>query len=112
MQQRPLLIKINPLDNVAIVVNDGGLAPSTYVEAQDFTLVEAVPQGHKVLLTELKENDPIVRYGEIIGYANKDLSAGSWVNEAVTRMPEAPTLDSLDMATRPAPSLELLTGIS
>jgi hypothetical protein len=30
MQQRPLLIKINPQDNVAIVVNDGGLAQGTY----------------------------------------------------------------------------------
>lgn len=110
MQQRPLLIKINPQDNVAIVVNDGGLAQGTYVEAQDITLVEAVPQGHKVLLTTLKENDPIVRYGEIIGYANKALNAGSWVNEAVTLMPEAPTLDSLELATRPAPVLEPLTG--
>ena len=53
MQQRPLLIKINPQDNVAIVVNDGGLAQGTYVEAQDITLVEAVPQGHKVLLLSL-----------------------------------------------------------
>jgi galactarate dehydratase len=28
--QQPLLIKINPQDNVAIVVNDGGLAQGTY----------------------------------------------------------------------------------
>lgn len=108
--QRPLLIKINPLDNVAIVVNDGGLPAGTYVEDQNIHLIEYVPQGHKVVLFDLKENDPIYRYGEIIGYANKALAAGSWVNEAVTQMPDAPELDSLEMATRPAPALEPLTG--
>lgn len=108
--QRPLLIKITPLDNVAIVVNDGGLSSGTYVEQFDITLKEFVPQGHKVVLNALKENDEILRYGEIIGYANKDLPEGCWVNEAVTRMPEAPELDTLEMATRPDPKLEPLTG--
>lgn len=75
--QRPLLIKINPLDNVAIVVNDGGLPSGTYVEQFDLTLKEFIPQGHKVVLNALKENDEILRYGEIIGYANKDLAEGS-----------------------------------
>lgn len=108
--QRPLLIKITPLDNVAIVVNDGGLPSGTYVEQFDITLKEFIPQGHKVVLNALKENDEILRYGEIIGYANKDLPEGCWVNEAVTRMPEAPELDTLEMATRPDPQLESLTG--
>lgn len=107
--QRPLLIKINPLDNVAIVVNDGGLPSGTLIEDYQLTLIEFIPQGHKVSLTDFVENDAIYRYGEIIGYSNKNLSAGSWVNEAVTRMPEAPELDSLEMATRPAPQLEALT---
>ncbi len=97
-------------DGIAIVVNDGGLPAGTYVEDQNIHLIEYVPQGHKVVLFDLKENDPIYRYGEIIGYANKALAAGSWVNEAVTRMPDAPELDSLEMATRPAPALEPLTG--
>lgn len=45
--QRPLLIKINPLDNVAIVVNDGGLPSGTYVEQFDITLKDYVPQDIK-----------------------------------------------------------------
>ena len=79
------LIRISPLDNVAIVVNDGGLPSSTYIEEYQLTLVDEVPQGHKVLLEPLKQGEAIVRYGEIIGYVNKDLPAGSWVNEAVTK---------------------------
>ena len=102
--------KISPLDNVAIVVNDGGLPPSTHIEEYQLILVDHVPQGHKVLLKSLKQGEAIVRYGEIIGYANKDLSAGSWVNEAVTQMPEAPELDDLELATRPDPKLPVLSG--
>ncbi|HCI3537459.1 TPA: galactarate dehydratase [Acinetobacter baumannii] len=107
---KPLLIRISPLDNVAIVVNDGGLPSSTYIEEYQLTLVDEVPQGHKVLLEPLKQGEAIVRYGEIIGYANKDLTAGSWVNEAVTQMPEAPELDDLELATRPDPKLPVLSG--
>ena len=47
---KPLLIKISPLDNVAIVVNDGGLPPSTHIEEYQLILVDHVPQGHKVFL--------------------------------------------------------------
>lgn len=108
--QRPLLIKTNPIDNVAIVVNDDGLASGTYVEQFDITVKEFVPQGHKVVLSDLNENDEILRYGEVIGYASKNLAKGCWVNEAVTRMPKAPDLDNLEMATRPDPKLEPLTG--
>lgn len=108
--QRPLLIQIHAQDNVAIVVNDGGLPKGTYIEEHQVTLVDDIPQGHKVTLSDLKLDDPIIRYGEIIGYANEDLAQGRWVNEAVTRMPTPPNLNELEMATRPAPKLEPLTG--
>lgn len=105
-----LLIKINPADNVAIVVNAGGLPKGTLIPEFQLTLLDDIPQGHKVLLSDLAQDAPIIRYGEVIGYALCDLKAGNWVNEAVTRMPDSPTLDSLEMATRPAPQLEPLTG--
>ncbi|MDQ1209315.1 galactarate dehydratase [Acinetobacter baylyi] len=109
---KPILIQINPLDNVAIVVNDQGLEKQTVIEEYQLTLVDDVPQGHKVLLKALKKDEAIIRYGEIIGYANADLEAGRWVNESVTRMPEAPELDKLELATRPAQPLESLTGFT
>ena len=48
----PRTIQVHPADNVAIVVNDGGL-PAGSVLPGGLTLVEAVPQGHKVALTDL-----------------------------------------------------------
>ncbi len=72
-------------------------------------LREAVPQGHKVALSDLKQGDAVVRYNVVIGYALKDLPRGSWVNERVIEMPVAPGLTDLPIGTRvpaPLPPLE------
>ena len=42
-------IRMNPADNVAIVVNDGGLAAGAVLES-GLVLTQRVPQGHKVAL--------------------------------------------------------------
>src|SRR5215472_3501 len=86
MKQSPLYIRVHPDDNVAIVVNDGGLDAGA-VFSDGLTLCERVPQGHKVALQDLAEGDAVVRYNVVIGYALKALPKGSWVNEHVIRMP-------------------------
>jgi galactarate dehydratase len=77
--ERPRLIRMDANDNVAIVVNDFGLAAGTLAEG--VCLRERVPQGHKVALVDLKQGAPVRRYDVVIGYAAEDLPAGSWVNE-------------------------------
>jgi galactarate dehydratase len=109
MEQSPLYIRVHPLDNVAIVVNDGGL-PEGAVFADGLVLRERVPQGHKVALADLAENEAVVRYNVVIGYALKDLPKGSWINEHVIRMPEPPGLEDLPIATRAAPEMPALEG--
>ena len=56
--REPLYIKMHDSDNVAIVANDGGL-PAGAVFPGGLTLVERVPQGHKVALVDLKAGDPV-----------------------------------------------------
>ncbi|KPD00939.1 D-galactarate dehydratase [Geobacillus sp. BCO2] len=70
VKQMPLYIKVNDRDNVAIVANAGGLTKGTRFPC-GLTLMEDIPQGHKVALADFREGDPIVRYGEVIGYAQK-----------------------------------------
>jgi galactarate dehydratase len=104
----PLLIQVHPEDNVAIVVDSPGLAAGT-VLAEGPCLREFVPQGHKVALADLPEGAAIRRYGEVIGYAQEPLPRGAWIEESKVRLPEAPALESLPLATRvpaPAPPLE------
>lgn len=103
----PLYIRMHEADNVAIVVNEGGLAPGT-VFADGLTLRESVPQGHKVALVDLAEGAEVRRYNVPIGRTTRALPAGSWVNERVLAMPDARSLEGLPVATvRPEPQLPL-----
>ncbi|HSV82812.1 MAG TPA: galactarate dehydratase [Ramlibacter sp.] len=104
----PLIIRMHPADNVAIVANDGGLAEGTVVEGS-LVLREQVPQAHKVALVDLPEGTAVRRYNVTIGYALKGIPAGSWVHERLLRMPKARELDNLPIATvkrEPLPPLE------
>jgi len=105
----PLYIRIHAADNVAIVANDGGLKAGAEF-ADGLRLVDNVPQGHKVALVDLAEGDAIRRYDVVIGYAQKALPRGSWVHERVMRMPTAPELDGLPIATVKPPALPPLEG--
>lgn len=107
-EQKPLYIKMHDDDNVAIVVNDGGL-PAHTVFPCALELVDHVPQGHKVALTDLPEGSAIRRYNVTIGYTNTDVKRGQWLNETLIRMPDARALDNLPIATvspKPLPPLE------
>jgi galactarate dehydratase len=106
--QKPLTIRMHERDNVAIVANDGGLPAGTEFPS-GLILCERVPQGHKVALVDLPEGTPVLRYNVPIGYALKDIPAGSWVHERLLKMPSARSLDDLPIATvkpEPQPPLE------
>ncbi|WP_194965914.1 MULTISPECIES: galactarate dehydratase [unclassified Polaromonas] len=103
----PLHIRMHAADNVAIVANDGGL-PAGTVFADGLRLVDKVPQGHKVALVDLPKGAAVLRYNVPIGYALKDIPAGSWVHERLLAMPDARGLDGLPMATvKPPPQAPL-----
>ena len=102
-KEQPRYIKLNERDNVAIVVNDFGLPAGSRFTC-GLTLRAFVPQGHKTALVDIAQDAPIIRYGEVIGYALSPILAGEWVDEARIRMPEAPALDKLEISTAvPAP---------
>lgn len=90
----PLYVKINPKDNVAIIANKGGLGRDT-VFPDGLKLLSDIPQANKVVLEDIPKDNPVIRYGEIIGYAKCDLKKGSWLREDKVRLPEAHPLDEL-----------------
>ncbi len=104
----PRTIRVHPNDNVAVVVNQGGL-PAGSRFADGLVLAEAIPEAHKVALADLAEGDAIVRYGVTIGYARRPIARGSWVHEGLMTSPGAPPLADCPLATatpRPLPALE------
>ncbi|MBU6193736.1 MAG: galactarate dehydratase [Burkholderiales bacterium] len=105
----PRRIRMQASDNVAVVVNEGGLDAGAIFE-DGLKLCERIPQGHKVALQDLPEGAAVRRYGVVIGHAARPIPAGSWVHERVLRMPQAPALESLPMANAGA-SLEAVPDL-
>ena len=69
-------IIINPLDNVAVV-----LRPFKKGEVvEGVTLLEDVPQAHKVALKDIKKGEDIIKYGNPIGHATSDIKKGMHVH--------------------------------
>jgi galactarate dehydratase len=108
---QPRYIQVHPLDNVAIVVNEGGLPAGTAFES-GLILREAVPEAHKVALTAIPEGAPVTRYGVTIGHAAKEIAAGSWVHEGILTLPQAPELDHLPSPRASLPSPDPLDGFT
>lgn len=108
---RPLYVQADPSDNVAIVVNEGGL-PAGATFTSGLTLREPIPEAHKVTLVDLPAGAEVVRYGAVIGHAEAPTPAGSWIHEKLMRMPRPPALDRLPICTavpEPLPPLEGFT---
>lgn len=96
-RDQPRYLRLRDTDNVAIVTNSGGL-PAGSRFADGLTLIEEVPQAHKVALTDIAKDKPIIRYGVAIGYAVENIQRGGWVSEKRMRMPEPPDLETLRKA--------------
>lgn len=92
----PLYIKIKDEDNVAIAVHE--IEPGTEV-MPGIIAHQAIPQAHKIALCDIPEGKPIIRYGVILGYANRAIQKGDWINEHMLQLPEPPDLDEMEFAT-------------
>ncbi len=108
-QKNNSVIKVHERDSVAIVVRRAGLPEGSQLD-DGTVLVTPVPQGHKVALLPIKEGEPIVRYGEVIGTAACDIPQGGHVNETNVELPQPPALKDMLLATRPASEAEPLEG--
>jgi galactarate dehydratase len=106
---RPLYVQVYEHDTVAIVVNEGGLSAGTQFES-GLKLIEDIPEAHKIALVDMPAGAPILRYGAIIGFAERPIAKGSWVHEERMRLPAAPSLDNLPLATALPPPMPPLEG--
>src|SRR5438067_1709287 len=107
----PAYIRVNPRDNVAIIVNPEGLRARTQL-SDGLTLLDAIPQAHKVALCDIGEGHPVIRYGHSIAFATRNIKRGSWVREDFLRIPDLPSLDNLPLATATPKPQPLLPGLT
>jgi len=106
---RPLYVQVHPHDTVAIIVNEGGLTAGAKFDS-GLTLIEDIPEAHKVALVDIPAGATILRYGSVIGFAERAIAKGSWVHEERMRLPVAPPLANLPLATAVPPPMLPLEG--
>ena len=86
-------LKINPADSVVVCLRAMKAGETVTDGDKEITLLQDTPAGHKVLLTDKKEGEDIIKYGYPIGHAAKNLKAGEWVNENNLKTNLAGTLE-------------------
>ncbi len=73
----PRTLKLNAADNVAVAVDPIDVG----VSAAGVTALKRVPRGHKIALSRIAKDEPIRKFGQIIGFATLDIPPGEWVHE-------------------------------
>ena len=69
---------LNDNDNIAVAVNrvpKGAQTPEGVIALDD------VPRGHKFATRAIVTGSPVIKFGQIIGFATSDIAPGQWVHE-------------------------------
>ena len=81
-----IALKVTDLDNVATIFANG-ITDGTEVEVRDkkgnaetVKVIGDVPYGHKIAVNDIKKGELIMKYGEEIGIATKDIVKGEYVH--------------------------------
>ena len=105
------VLVINQADNVGLVTVPGGLPRGARIR-KNVRVKQAVPVGQKLTLKAIGKGDPVIRYGEVIGHALRDIDAGERISEPMLSHPVLPDLDSIQLPGPGKKNLEPLEGYS
>ena len=79
MLRRSLMI--NPADSVVCVLEHANRGDTVRTPSgEEITLAEDVEFAHKVCIRDLKAGEPVIKYGEPIGYMLTDVPSGTWIH--------------------------------
>jgi len=76
--QAPRTLLLNPRDNIAVAISkleQGQMTP------QGVAPTTRVPRGHKFATSAIPTGAPVLKFGQIIGFAKSDIAPGDWVHE-------------------------------
>lgn len=74
------MIIISPKDNVGVVLEDIKEGDICSYKGTQITAITDIPFPHKIALTDINEENYIVKYGGIIGHATKSIKKGEMVH--------------------------------
>ena len=71
---------MNLNDNCATALVEIPKNSEITVKERNIKINQKIPSGHKLALIDIKKGKFILKYGEIIGVAIKDIKSGDWVH--------------------------------
>lgn len=80
------ILIINENDNVAVAVqplkkgDEIGINVKGQKELNRLRICQNIPFSHKIALRRIKRGEKIIKYGEPVGEATKDISEGEYVH--------------------------------
>jgi altronate hydrolase len=73
----PRTIRLSSDDNVVVAVD----AVAEGMSAAGVRARARVPRGHKMAIVPIAQDEPVRKYGQIIGFASQPIASGDWVHE-------------------------------
>jgi altronate hydrolase len=73
-------VHLRPEDNIAVAARSLRAGRQFQHDGVALTLPQNIGLGHKIALHRIAKGEAITKYGQIIGFANKDIEAGEWVH--------------------------------
>jgi altronate hydrolase len=73
----PRVIRLHAADNLVVAVDP--IVPGSIV--QGVAALARVPRGHKMAVVPIGEGEPILKFGQIIGFAATAITPGEWLHE-------------------------------
>ncbi|SJZ44958.1 altronate hydrolase [Pilibacter termitis] len=73
-------IKISPIDNVVVALENGEKGEKLTVDGQEITLLQDITFGHKIAIKNIAIDENIIKYASPIGHATKAIEIGEHVH--------------------------------
>ncbi|HZT82326.1 MAG TPA: altronate dehydratase family protein [Gemmataceae bacterium] len=73
-------VHLHPKDNIAVAARPLPPGAEVQVNGSALTVASRVGLGHKVALRPIRKGEPVCKYGQIIGFASRDIAAGEHVH--------------------------------
>lgn len=80
----PTIMVLDPTDTVAVVLSDMEAG-----ETRDgLTAQEPIPRGHKIARKAMAAGEPVLKYGQVMAVASRDIAVGDHVHVQNCALPE------------------------
>ena len=78
----PSFLRLHATDNIAIAKRGVEEGTPFELDAGEPAIVtrDLIPLGHKVAVRQILQNEPVRKFGQLIGYATCDIQPGQWVH--------------------------------